>query len=164
MKAALQNKLFEKYPKIFVQKDLDMTQTSMCWGIACGDGWFNILDTLCAQIQSHVDSPRENLIRFQRFLEESRAKNEIDNITYWERQVQKTKEKIKRRPQIEAVQVKEKYGTLRFYVNRHDDVVDAIIDFAEEMSGCTCDKCGSPASTSNKGWQETKCGRCKGEI
>ena len=38
MKAELQNKLFEKYPKIFGQKDLPMTQTAMCWGIDCEIG------------------------------------------------------------------------------------------------------------------------------
>ena len=93
-----------------------------------------------------------------------KTKKEEDNVRYWEKQLQKTKDQIKERPQIEAVQVKEKYGTLRFYVNHHDDVIDAMIDFAEDMSGCTCEKCGAPASTSNKGWRETKCGRCKGEI
>ena len=164
MKTTLQNKLFEKYPKIFVQKDLDMTQTLMCWGICVGDGWFNILDTLCHQIQSYIDLPRDNLPRFKKFLEEAKAKKEENNVRYWEKQLRITKDQIKERPQIEAVQVKEKYGTLRFYVNHHDDVVDAMIGFAEDMSGCTCDKCGAPASTSNEGWRETKCGRCKGEI
>jgi hypothetical protein len=46
MKAELQQKLYEKYPKIFVQKDLPMSQTAMCWGIDCGDGWFWLLDNL----------------------------------------------------------------------------------------------------------------------
>jgi hypothetical protein len=47
MKVDLQKKLFEKYPDIFRQKDLSMTQTAMCWGIDCGDGWYGIIDTLC---------------------------------------------------------------------------------------------------------------------
>ena len=34
MKAELQDKLYKKYPKIFVQKDMDKTQTAMCWGIS----------------------------------------------------------------------------------------------------------------------------------
>jgi len=32
MKLELQNKLFEKYPNIFKNKDLPMNQTCMCWG------------------------------------------------------------------------------------------------------------------------------------
>ena len=31
MKKELQEKLFTKYPKIFVQKDLPKDQTCMCW-------------------------------------------------------------------------------------------------------------------------------------
>jgi hypothetical protein len=34
MKAELQEKLYTDYPEIFKQKDLDMTQTAMCWGIS----------------------------------------------------------------------------------------------------------------------------------
>ena len=55
MKVELQNELFEKYPKIFRQKDLSMQHTCMCWGITCGDGWYNIIDVLCSQIQNHLE-------------------------------------------------------------------------------------------------------------
>ena len=61
MKNELQEKLFTEYPKIFIQKDLDKTQTAMCWGIACGDGWYTLIDTLCANIKNHV----ENFNRFK---------------------------------------------------------------------------------------------------
>jgi len=54
MKKELQDKLFETYPNIFRQKDLDKTQTAMCWGISCGDGWYTILDELCANIQNRI--------------------------------------------------------------------------------------------------------------
>ena len=54
MRVELQNELFEKYPKIFRQKDLPKQQTCMCWGIDTGDGWFNIIDMLCLQIQWHI--------------------------------------------------------------------------------------------------------------
>lgn len=32
-----------------------MRETAMCWGFECGDGWYQILDSLCGQIQSHID-------------------------------------------------------------------------------------------------------------
>ena len=60
MKQELQEKLFTEYPKIFVQKDLDKTQTAMCWGIACGDGWYTLIDTLCANIQNHTTNVNRN--------------------------------------------------------------------------------------------------------
>ena len=53
MKKEFEDKLFEKYPKIFRQKDLPKTATCMCWGIATGDGWYDLIDTLCHKIQIH---------------------------------------------------------------------------------------------------------------
>lgn len=60
MKAELQEKLYENYPEIFKQKDLDMTQTAMCWGISCGDGWYTLIDELCGNIKNHVDNFNRN--------------------------------------------------------------------------------------------------------
>ena len=50
MTADQQQILFDRYPKLFRQKDLPKTQTCMCWGITCGPGWFQLLDDLCAQL------------------------------------------------------------------------------------------------------------------
>ena len=61
MREELEQKLYEKYPKLFVQKDLPMSLTCMCYGICVGDGWYDILDTLCWSIQNHIDyKQREN--------------------------------------------------------------------------------------------------------
>jgi hypothetical protein len=54
MKKELQNKLFEKYPKIFAQKDLGPKETLMYFGISCGDGWFWLIDELCSCLQHHI--------------------------------------------------------------------------------------------------------------
>jgi len=56
MKKELEQKLYNKFPKLFVQKDLPMTQTAMCWGIDTPDEWYNIIDTACEQIQSMIDN------------------------------------------------------------------------------------------------------------
>ena len=55
MKQALDKLLCEKYPKIMVNRNKDMKETTMCWGFECGDGWFNILDQLMGNIQHHID-------------------------------------------------------------------------------------------------------------
>jgi len=60
MKAELQQQLYEKYPNIFRQKDLDKTVTAMCWGISCGDGWYDLIDTLCENIQNRVINVNRN--------------------------------------------------------------------------------------------------------
>ena len=55
MKQELQEKLFEKYPKIFQDKDKSMRETCMCWGIETGDGWYAIIDHLCETLQNDID-------------------------------------------------------------------------------------------------------------
>ena len=62
MKKELQDKLFEKYPRIFKQKDLSSQETVMCLGITCGDGWYDIIDTLCEAIQQRVQFINNNKI------------------------------------------------------------------------------------------------------
>ena len=75
-------------------------------------------------------------------------------------------------PQIEAVQVKEKYGGLRFYYNsipqendkwieRHNGTIEGMVSFAEFLSEETCELCGSMDEVSQtKGWIKTLCKNC----
>jgi len=51
----LDKKLCEKYPEIFRNRHAPVTQTPMGFGFECGDGWFDLIDTLCRNIQHHVD-------------------------------------------------------------------------------------------------------------
>jgi hypothetical protein len=55
MKAELQKKLFEDFPKLFVQKDLDMKQTCMCWGIECPSEWYDVIYAACKHIQGMIN-------------------------------------------------------------------------------------------------------------
>jgi replicative DNA helicase Mcm len=50
MTPELDKKLCDKYPVIFRQRGMDMSQTAMCWGFQCENGWWNLLDNLCAQL------------------------------------------------------------------------------------------------------------------
>ena len=155
---------YKKYPEIFVQKDLDMTQTLMCWGISCGDGWYNIIDTLCHSLQEYCDAPHKDIVSYQKWLKDAQEKGDELWAKTCEERLQKAIETAEKRPQVEAVQVKEKYGTLRFYTNHYDDTINAMINFAEDMSGCTCAKCGAPGKPSKSGWIKVQCNRCTGDI
>ena len=55
MKQELQESLFKTYPKIFARRHMSKHHTAMCYGIQCPDGWYDIIDTLCARIQSYSD-------------------------------------------------------------------------------------------------------------
>jgi hypothetical protein len=140
MKKELQDNLFKKYPKIFKQKDMPANKTAMCWGISVGDGWYNIIDTLCSLIQDRVDWLNGEGIH-----------------TY--RKMPKDHIKIN----IEAVQVKEKWGALRFYLNQSDNYIDGAINLAQSLSSKTCSDCGIPIIKSSKyrGWVYTLCEKCK---
>ena len=61
-------------------------------------------------------------------------------------------------PPIRVVQVKEKYGTLRVYVEGGCDEVFDLIDAAETRSRTTCETCGRPGSTiCLDDWDRTLC-------
>ena len=164
MNQTLQNKLFEKYPEIFVQKDLDKTQTLMCWGITVGDGWYNIIDTLCHAIQQYCDEPHKSIVSYTKWLAKAKEDGEELWATTCQERLDKAIETAKNRPQVEAVQIKEKFGSLCFYVNHYDEKIRTLIDFAEDMSYCTCEKCGAPGAPTTGGWIKVECSRCKGEI
>lgn len=65
-------------------------------------------------------------------------------------------------PDVRAVQVKEKFGGLRFYTNGGNDEVYALINNAEDLSYKTCEYCGSTENvTQTRGWIVSLCPLCK---
>ena len=62
-------------------------------------------------------------------------------------------------PQVVAIQVKEKYGGMRFYVHAASERQAAMIDLAEALSYRICEQCGAPGTLDErKGrWMATRC-------
>jgi hypothetical protein len=60
-------------------------------------------------------------------------------------------------PQVTLDQVKEKFGTLRFYYTGGDDEISGMVRMAESMSGVTCEECGNPGERRGSGWIYTAC-------
>jgi hypothetical protein len=54
MRADLDELLFKRYPHIFGNGHAAGT-SGMSWGFSHGDGWFWLVDTLCEEIQRHVE-------------------------------------------------------------------------------------------------------------
>lgn len=179
MKQELQEKLYKKYPKLFVQKDLSMRYTAMCWGIETGNGWYNIIDNTCRLIQWHIDQSRKEramALVYNRRLQKAINGNTKDLERFYDKlytdkaqipeRVQEEVEKKNFRPvkeavpQIQFTQVKEKFGTLRMYTNSYDDYIDGVIALAEMMSSVTCEVCGIPGRQTKGGWVQTLCVRC----
>ena len=176
MKSELDKQLCERYPKIFADRYADMTTTAMCWGFDCGDGWFNLLDQLCAQIQHYIDWRQDQYARaegYNQALALAQAgfpaklteyftygmvpdANTLKNVEFEiaRNQPRQLPDLVQ---QVLATQVKEKYGTLRFYYDGGDDHISGMVTLAEAMSSVTCERCGAPGETSDGSWTETVC-------
>lgn len=177
MKEELDKQLCKKYPKIFRDRRAPVTQTAMCWGFSCGDGWHTIIDVLCSKIQRHIDHSRKErarALRYNRALKRALAGDTAGLLHYntlpgrevndWTKKtVARDLEAAQYRtvpeavPQVVAVQVKEKFGGLRFYINGGDNTIHSYIEFAESMSYRTCEECGAPGQVYTDGWHVTLC-------
>jgi hypothetical protein len=178
MKQELDKLLCERYPKMMVNRNKDMKETCMCWGFECGDGWFNILDQLMGSIQHHIDwkeKQRVGAIKYNEMAAQAKAGNfdlfEEDmkallDDEYKEKRLaeivagdfRQVPESI---PQVTLDQVKEKFGTLRFYYSGGDDYISGMVSLAESLTGVTCESCGNVGERRGGGWVHTYCTPCE---
>lgn len=142
MNAFLENKITKKYPELF---------TNDAFGFECDNGWFNIINNLCASILSPLRTAERNLNLQIKYAGKSESYTN-KSLLEAEQMLKAQKDLI---PKIE--QVKEKYGTLRFYTNFTTERIDTLIEYAELMSACTCEKCGAPGIEYPIGWIRTLC-------
>jgi hypothetical protein len=61
------------------------------------------------------------------------------------------------RHQFEILQVKEKFGGLRIYVNNADDAICQRIETTKQKSFSTCELCGQPGKLREGQWIKTLC-------
>ena len=165
----LEKKLIEKYPKIFADCSKDETVSCMAFGLECGDGWYNLIDILCeALTYTYTTSIKID--------EEDARACGIEGYTYKDGETLYFY-KVES-PQVVAEQVKEKFGSLRFYyrleydpVNlklaekypqlkednkRYANFIDGIIHFAESASSHTCEVTGTKGTLCCRGgWLKT---------
>ena len=156
MRKELDEALCAKYPLIFADRNKPMTQTAMCWGFSCGDGWYNILDVLCGMLTSEY---RQAKSRYEYYLETGVGNPLWGTKTVTQEDIDKAKAKMDEEAEKVPVasQVKEKFGGLRFYVDRATEKHYDYINFAENMSYRTCEVCGSPGKRYTDGWHQVLC-------
>ena len=61
---------------------------------------------------------------------------------------------------INILQIKEKFGGLRFYVNREPPRLSQMIEKCENESLVTCEDCGKKGTQRRGGWIRTLCDGC----
>jgi hypothetical protein len=142
MDAELQQKLYDKYPDLFSNKDKDIRSSCMAWGCEVGNGWYEIISNVCWMIAQH-------------------ERNKEGNKKYLEKN---DPEKLATLPEYFPVkfdQVKEKYGGLRLYFSGGDEYVEGLVSMAEAMSYNICEVCGNKGQPNKGGWISTLCESCR---
>lgn len=156
MSPELDRQLCERYPLIFQHRRGNPRETAMCWGFEHGDGWFTLLDTLCALLYAPYRQAVE-AYEYAREYEGQAPWKGAEVVTA----VDVERKRLAMRDAAEAVpralQVKEKFGLLRFYVYGGNDRTYDYIEFAEAMSGRICEECGAPGVLRGGGWLRTLC-------
>lgn len=174
MSPSLDIQLCEKYPKIFADRFAKPTDSPVAFGIQCGDGWYKVIDMLC-MAASNVYSTG---IRIDK---EDAAKYGIESP---DDEVGERYYFTVESPQIVASQIKEKFGSLRFYYrlefdNRVNELIksekypdlqrivenfyvyfDGIVHMAEILSINTCEDTGREgelhvSNGGKNGWYKT---------
>jgi hypothetical protein len=135
MNDELQNKLYEKYPQLFVNKDKTPMQSPMCFGIETGEGWYEILSSLCWMIKQYED----NIIWQTEWNQKTNSEYKSDYFP------------------VKFDQIKEKYGGLRVYFSGGDQYIEGLVSMAEAMSYKICDVCGNKGEANKQGWISTRC-------
>lgn len=116
-------------------------------GFECGDGWYELLRALGEELCS-------NWIQAKNRLRRAEAKGEpTEELRRIER------EAFERVPV--AAQVKEKYGSLRFYADGLDDAGHSAVSLAERFSERVCEVCGDKGEPTKGGWIKCLCDRCR---
>jgi len=165
MRKELTEKLLKDYKELYIDHTSPLSESLMSFGFEVGDGWYGIIDSLSRCIKFHV----ENNIRHEILLRKNMSIRRIFvGLRHLWNPWRNIKEYMRlRKPldmdamQVHAIQVKEKFGGMRFYIGGSSDEVFGMITMAEAMSFVTCEQCGNPGSLHHRGgWLKTVCTEC----
>lgn len=107
MRDELTEELFETFPDLYKGHTLSSSINLMCFGFACGSGWFDILHRLSNNLTQLIAELPDN-----------------------------------ERSDYIAVQVKEKFGELRYYMTKSNEKMKEAIRGAAAEARKTCQDCG----------------------
>jgi hypothetical protein len=161
MSPELDKKLCEEFPEIFKDRYGDMQQTAMCWGFECGDGWYGIIRFLCRQLMRDYNRAKQAYDHCKVMLEKEDKSQwrEWHHRTYTQEELAKRKEKLDSCVIPVAAQVKEKFGGLRFYLDRATDAQYDLVSMIGNLSYSVCEECGTTLDVHsfNMGWIRSLC-------
>lgn len=136
MKEELAKKLTESYPHLYHRSSETRPPPFTLFGFECGDGWYGLLDEVSAKLEALIVQLPEG----DCFADD--AKDDCPP----------------RRDNFYAAQVKEKFGSLRFYMSMETEEMSEAIRKAEEKSEETCMECGAEGEIRvERGWWYCSC-------
>lgn len=138
MHKRLDEKLCKDFPLLYSDRNGDIQSTCMCWGFEVRDGWYQLLYDLSSKLEPLI-------AKYKAEMDADPNLNEDDKKWY-----------------PRASQVKEKFGTLCFYMTSATDEMYQLISEAENRSAEICETCGKPGKLRSSGWIACQCDECAG--
>lgn len=138
MNEELQNNIFDSYPELFKNRD-DLQQSLMGFGFECSDGWYDLINTLCADIYHYFNTKYEGV-----GYNDEKYFHEVPK-------------------HFSVQQVKEKFGSLRFYISSAPMEIFDMVRTAENKSYRICEECGKNGNgfyRDDMPWIRTLCDKC----
>lgn len=173
MNTKLDTELCNKYPILFGDRHASMRTTALCWGFECGDGWYTLLDEAASRLEPLCRVEYEKAARqeksWYKYIRNAIAPTARVSfifstlytiVNFIQPNIYNNAIYYYGGPPCRASQVKEKFGTLRFYMTGQTPEMDTIINEAERKSAVTCEACGKKGKIRGHGWLSTRCAAC----
>jgi hypothetical protein len=126
--------LCKDFPHLFRDYNTSVMQSGFGWGFQCSDGWEPLLRKTAKKLEPLI----------VKMIDEAIKNNETENLDS--------------APTTSCI--KEKYGTLCWYLTSGTDEMYKLTDEAEEKSAKICEECGKRGRLHGSGWYYTACVSC----
>lgn len=123
-------RLFAQFPNLYCDKDQPGSVTRMCDGLACGDGWFDIIWKLSERLEKMIVEYKRNHKEDPKPPRASQVKEKFGALCFY----------------------------MSHYPEGMYDEITNLINEAQVKSHKTCEKCGRPGKLRNeRRWIRTLC-------
>lgn len=144
------------YPLIFKERFREPETSAISYGLECGDGWYSMIDVLCSAL--YAPYTRAEVHHQSARAREGKPVRAGGKVVTAADVADARREMLAARRRVPVCrQVKSKFGTLRFHVNRASDLERECIRFAERLSARVCERCGAPGRLREGPWIQTLC-------
>ena len=156
MEPELENELIRKYPRLFRQHSLPITESCLAWGLECGKGWYPIIEEACSKLQKLLDSGKYEMIEFAQIKQKFATLRLYYDVKgpptpWWARVCWWLNHHLGRWKLTRKLSYK--FNNLAW----RSDPVNRITSEAEWKSAVTCEVCGKPGKLRGRYWVYTAC-------